>query len=271
MLKILNKTGIYSLVFSILLIIIVFCAGCSDDGATSTPQQTPAITTSQVKFVEGDIIAKSATSSDVYFVIMQYDATTDRYERAFINKKSDGSWERNSEKSEFADRDLVEKVYPAKVGHVNSLSQISVDTQANNVPLLSTSTLTQTPTSQPTKTQTLSQQVDSIIGTWTLTNTYDENGTKINVICTHQFMSSGNFSHFCAGPGEPTEQKEYGQWENLGDNSYVIKYPNINNPEQPYGFYEGFYYNLSYNPRLDTLTIVSEIINESVVLTRAKN
>lgn len=85
MLKILPKTGIYSVVFSIMLIIIVFCAGCSDEGTPSTPQQTPAITASQVKFVEGDIIAKSATSTDLYFVILNYDSTTDKYERAFVN------------------------------------------------------------------------------------------------------------------------------------------------------------------------------------------
>ena len=85
MLKILPKTGIYSVVFSIMLIIIVFCTGCSDEGTPSTPQQTPAITASQVKFVEGDIIAKSATSTDLYFVILNYDSTTDKYERAFVN------------------------------------------------------------------------------------------------------------------------------------------------------------------------------------------
>ena len=277
MLKILNKTGIYSLVFSIMLIIIVFCAGCSDNGVTSTPQQTPAITTSQVKFVEGDIIAKSATSSDVYFVIVHYDATTDRYERAFVNKKSDGSWVRSNNNSEFADRSLVEKVYHAKVGHINSLSQISIETPPKNVPSTLTPTetfvhsISPTQTQKPGNTQTLTPQIDSIVGNWTFTTSYEENGTRINIVCTHQFVSGGDFLHSCVSPSGPAQETDYGQWVKFGDNSYAIMYPDVNHPEEPYGFYDGFYYNLSYNSGSDTLTVISETINESIVLTRAKN
>ena len=67
------------------------------------------------------------------------------------------------------------------------------------------------------------------------------------------------------------QETDYGQWANLGGNSYVIMYPDENHPDEPYGFYDGFYYNLSFNPALDTLTIESEIMNERVVLHRMKN
>ena len=271
MLKILLKVGTWSHVFSILLIIIVFCAGCSGEGTPSTPLQTPAITKGQVKFFEGDIIAKSATSTDLYFVILKYDSTTDKYERALVNKKSDGDWFRSNDKSEFTDRVLIEKIYPAKVGHVNSLSQISIETQPKN--LYSTTTtetfiqkLPSVPTQKPGNPQTLT--IDSIVGNWTFTTSFEENGSRINVVCTHQFVFGGDFSHSCVSPGVPAQETDYGQWVNLGDNLYAIMYPDENHPEEPYGFYDGFYYNLSFNPGLDTLTIQSEIINESVVLTR---
>jgi hypothetical protein len=142
-----------------------------------------------------------------------------------------------------------------------------METQSQNILSTSTPTLIPTPASTPTKTPALTPQADPIVGTWTFTNSYEENGSRINVVCTHQFVSSGNFSHSCAGPGEPAQEPDYGQWENLGDNSYVIMYPDKNNPEQPYGFYEGFYYNLSYNPEFDNLTMA----DETIVLTRVKN
>ena len=134
--KFFTTTGMYSLFFSGMLVIAVFCAGCSDEVTPSAQVQMPGTTGSQVKFAEGDIIAKSATSTDLYFVILGYDPVTDQYERAFVEKKTDGTWVRSSDKAEFADRDLVEKIYPARVGHVSQVSQISIETPPENVPLV---------------------------------------------------------------------------------------------------------------------------------------
>ncbi|MDD1698433.1 MAG: hypothetical protein LUQ36_08725 [Methanoregula sp.] len=267
--KIPTKTGVYSSLLMSILIITV-CAGCTEPSAT-TGTPVPATTSDQPKFVEGDIIAKTASSPDLFFLILSYDATKDQYERAFVNKKSDGSWFRSNDKSELADRILVETVYPAKVGHVISPAQITIETLSNNIPSPSTPALTPAPASPSAKTPAQTAQPDPFVGTWTFTNSYEENGTILKVVCTHQFVSSGNFSHFCAGQGEQVQQPDYGKWENLGDNSYVIMYPDENNPEQPYGFYEGFYYYLSYNPDLDTLTLVTEMIQDPIILTRVQS
>ena len=195
--KIFTATGIYSLVFFVILVIAVFFAGCSDEVTPSPQNQVPATTGGQVKFAEGDIIAKSATSTDLYFVILQYDPVTDQYERAFVDKKTDGSWVRSSEKAEFADRDLVEKVYPARVGHVNSLLQISIETPTEHLPSPSATAETvlqpvrSVPTKKPGSVQTLTPQTDPVAGNWTFTTSFEDNGTRINVVCTHQFMNRG--------------------------------------------------------------------------------
>lgn len=277
MLKIFTTTEIYSLFFSGMLVIAAFCAGCSDEVTPSAQVQMPATTGSQVKFAEGDIIAKSATSTDLYFVILGYDPVTDQYERAFVEKKTDGSWVRSSDTAEFADRDLVEKVYPARVGHVSQVSQISIEAPPENVPFVSATAETvlqpvqSVPTKKPGSAQTLTLQTDPVAGNWTFTTSFEDNGTWISVVCTHQFISGGDFFHSCVSPDVPAQETDYGQWANLGDNSYVIMYPDENHPDEPYGFYDGFYYNLSFNQALDTLTIESEIMNERVVLHRVKN
>ena len=211
-----------------------------------------ATTGSQVKFTEGDIIATSATSTDLYFVILGYDPVTDQYERAFVDKKTDGTWVRSSDKAEFADRDLVEKIYPARVGHVSSLSQISIETPPENVPSASATAETvlqpvqSVPTKKPGSVQTLTPQTDPVAGNWTFTTSFEDNGTRINVVCTHQFITGGDFFHSCVSPDVPTQETDYGQWANLGSNSYVIMYPDENHPDEPYGFYDGFYYDLSF-------------------------
>jgi hypothetical protein len=265
-----KNAGIYS-ALCISMIIITLSAGCSEEVAPTTITQTPTITSNQPKFGEGDIIAKTTSSPDLFLVILNYDASLDKYERALVHKNSDGSWSRSNNKTEFTDRALIETVYPAKVGQVTSLSQIAIETPSPNTFEPSTASSTPSPSLTPVKTQTQTPQFDPIIGTWTFTNSYEENGSRMNVTCTHQFVSGGEFFHACTGPNEPVQEPDYGQWENRGANAYVIMYPDENNPEQPYGFYEGFYYNLSYNPDVDTLTILAEKANETIVLTRGKN
>jgi PKD repeat protein len=82
----------------------------------------------QVKFVKGDIIAKTASSADQVWMILKYDSLTEKYERTPVYKKPDGRWYRNNEKSEFTDRALTETIYPVKVGHISSVSLVPVET-----------------------------------------------------------------------------------------------------------------------------------------------
>jgi uncharacterized protein YkwD len=136
------------------LIIILFCAGCSEP---PNDTQAPAVSSVQPEFAEGDIIAKTLSSADQFMLIVHYDSLNGTYERAIVNKKSDGSWFRSNNQSEFIDRTLMEKVYPAKVGHVSSLAQVPVETkswtflpaQTEFVPSPSATTKSTTPTITP--------------------------------------------------------------------------------------------------------------------------
>jgi hypothetical protein len=123
-----------------LLIIAVLCAGCADQPGSGTTTPVPATTSVQPKFVAGDIVAKTATSTDTYWLIIKFDTKTDKYERAPVYKKYGDTWYRKDNKTEQADRSLTEKVYPAKIFHASSISTVSIAT----------------PTATPTATMTTS-------------------------------------------------------------------------------------------------------------------
>jgi uncharacterized protein YkwD len=150
-----SRAARYSAPVIITLIVILFCAGCFEPSDDTT--QVPAVSPVQPKFVEGDIIAKTLSSPDQFMLILHYDSANGTYERAIVNKKTDGSWFRSNNQSEFIDRALMEKVYPAKVGHVSSLSQVPVETrrsvslpaQTEFVPSASTATKSTTPAVTP--------------------------------------------------------------------------------------------------------------------------
>jgi hypothetical protein len=122
----------YGLLISIVLVAGVLIAGCSG----SSPPATPAVTKTVAppdKFVAGDIIAKSSSSTDQpLYLILSYNATKDTYTRAFIYRNTDGSWgHRVDTKNETVTRTLVEKVYPAKIAHI---ALTSVPVVASTVP-----------------------------------------------------------------------------------------------------------------------------------------
>jgi uncharacterized protein YkwD len=149
---IISRAALYSVPVIITLIIIVCFAGCSGPSDDTVLPSSPAISSVQPEFIKGDIIAKNLSSSDQFMLILNYNSSTGEYERAIVNKKSEGNWVRSNDKSEFVDRTLMEKVYPAKVGHVSSLSQVPVETspsisitQTEFVPSPSTATRTITP------------------------------------------------------------------------------------------------------------------------------
>ena len=109
---------LYFLFFSFLVFCVIF-AGCSDESPpveTATPTPTPPA----AKYSEGDIIATPASSrASALYLIMNYDAATDQYTRAVIEKNTDGSWgHRSSDWTEKSPRAALEKIYTVKVGHV---------------------------------------------------------------------------------------------------------------------------------------------------------
>jgi hypothetical protein len=68
----------------------------------------------------GDIIATSSSSAaSTLYLILKYDAATDQYTRAVIEKNADGSWgHRSSDWTERSPRTALEKIYTVRVGHV---------------------------------------------------------------------------------------------------------------------------------------------------------
>jgi hypothetical protein len=112
-----------------LLVFLVLIAGCSDQSSSGTTTPVPTAALPGAKFAAGDIIAKSASSTDpMLYVITQYDAKSDMYTRAWIHKNADGSWGYFSDnKTEKIERTLVEKVYPVKFNHV-TVSSIAIVT-----------------------------------------------------------------------------------------------------------------------------------------------
>lgn len=157
-----TRAAVYSASVIITLIVMLFCAGCSEPSNDTIITQAPAISSVQSKFAEGDIIAKTVSSTNQFMLILHYDSANGTYERAFVNKKPDGSWFRSNDKSEFIDRTLMEKVYPAKVGHVSSLSQVPIETipstslpaQTEFVPSTSAATIPTTRTIIPSTSAT---------------------------------------------------------------------------------------------------------------------
>jgi hypothetical protein len=123
----------YSLLITGILIIAVLIAGCSDQSGSGTATPPPTAMVIQPKFVAGDIIAKTPTSTDTFWLIVKYDTKTDKYERALVFKSLQQTWFRKDIKNETTERSLTEKLYPAKVFHVTSIAAIPLNTPAPTV------------------------------------------------------------------------------------------------------------------------------------------
>jgi hypothetical protein len=122
----------FGIFLCLLVIAAVLVAGCSDQSASTVT--TPVTTTApQPKYVAGDIIAKTSAGGDQLYVILNYDPTTDQYERAWIYQNADGSWGHFvNTVTDMMDRSVVEKVYPVRIAHV-TVSSIPVVTPTEPV------------------------------------------------------------------------------------------------------------------------------------------
>jgi hypothetical protein len=110
----------YGIFISLLLVFGVLIAGCSDQSPVGNPTPTTTTAAYTAKYAAGDIIARTASSTDqMLYVIINYDRVSDHYTRQLIYKNSDGSWGYFvTNKTESVERTLVEKVYPFKVAQV---------------------------------------------------------------------------------------------------------------------------------------------------------
>ena len=162
-----------------LLVFAVLIAGCSDQSSAGSTTPVPTTALPEGKFAVGDIIAKSASSTDqTLYVITKYDATSGMYTRAWIHKNADGSWGHFSDnKTEKVERTLVEKVYPVKLAHV-TISSIQIVT--TTIPTTVPTTLSG---SAPTVTgiSPASGAKDATVGV-TITGTNFENGATAKLM-----------------------------------------------------------------------------------------
>jgi len=166
-----------------LVVLAVLFAGCSSESPQNVTT-VPTTVVNQPKFVAGDIIAKTATSADSMWLIVKYDAKTDKYERALAYKKSDGSWYRKDERTELLERALTEKLYPAKVSHVSSISAVPVVTPTT-IPVTTSTTVTATtaPLAAPTVTGITpsSGMAGATVNITTLTGTNFRSGATVGL------------------------------------------------------------------------------------------
>jgi hypothetical protein len=111
--------SLFCLLFSLLLVFNVIFAGCSDESPSAETTTSPPAHP-EAKYGEGDVIATTSSSaSSSLYLILKYDAVTDQYTRAVIEKNADGSWgHRSSDWTEKSSRAALEKIYTIKVGHV---------------------------------------------------------------------------------------------------------------------------------------------------------
>jgi hypothetical protein len=162
-----------------LLVFAVLIAGCSDQSSAGTTTTVPTTAPSAAKFAAGDIIAKSASSTDqMLYVITQYDANSGMYTRAWIYKNADGSWGHFIDsKTEKIERTLVEKVYPVKIAHV-TVSSIPIIT-----PTIPTTVVTTLSGSAPTVTgiSPASGAKNAVVGV-TITGTNFETGATAKLM-----------------------------------------------------------------------------------------
>lgn len=122
-----NGKSLSGLYFSLLLVFCAFFAGCSDESSPAETVTTPAVPVA--KYAGGDIVASSGGSASSYqYLILNYDAASDEYTRAFIEKKADGTWGyRPSNRTDTSPRTVLEKAYPVKLGHI-AVTSVSIAT-----------------------------------------------------------------------------------------------------------------------------------------------
>ena len=106
---------------SIFLVVGAAFMGCSSNsGSTSTAASgtVTTVTTIAPLYTAGDIVASSSNPATGWLII-SYDSAKDSYTRAYIYKKSDGTWGyRINSNTETYPRSTMEKVYKVKITHV---------------------------------------------------------------------------------------------------------------------------------------------------------
>jgi hypothetical protein len=192
--------------FSIVLILGVTFAGCSDtSGSSPDGSATPTIVPAETaQYTAGDIVWKTSSTS-IAWLIISYDPAADSYTRATIHQNPDGTWGyRTDAKTETANRAAVEKVNTVLIRHVSigsipttAPTTIPTATATTRVTTAATTTTTTTTTAAvllPTITK-----IDPEEGTAGESVTIDITGTNFDKNATARLQHSGEDSISASG------------------------------------------------------------------------
>ena len=139
------------------LIICTLLAGCTGDTGSSNAT-TPSTTTGQsstAAYSAGDVIKNPQAPSQTALLIIGFNASADKYERALIYPNADGSWGyRVNTNTETVSRAIIDQLYTQKVTRVTP-SAVPVRTHTTTLTPTSsattstTTTTTVSPTGKP--------------------------------------------------------------------------------------------------------------------------
>lgn len=106
-----DRTPIFVPGLALLLVASILIAGCStSDTADQTAQTTTPMSAGPL-YKAGDIVRNPASTATTAWLVLGYDAASDKYERALIYPNAGGSWGyRVDSRTEKTDRALMEKV-----------------------------------------------------------------------------------------------------------------------------------------------------------------
>jgi hypothetical protein len=139
----------YGILITLILILGVGIAGCSDQSAATTTK-VPATGVITAKYLAGDVIGKTASTPESrLYVIIQYDNSTDLYTWLMLYKNPDGSWGHFiTNKTKKVDRTLAETLFPVIVSQVD-ISSVPIITPTVPPAGAGTGTLTRTVSPRP--------------------------------------------------------------------------------------------------------------------------
>jgi hypothetical protein len=91
--------------------------------AQSVPPVSTLPTLTPSTYIIGDIVYENNTYTDSAWLIVKYEPKSNRYYWVNIHRKSDGDWGcvsgGLSSNTYPGDRDIIEKYYPVKIGHIS--------------------------------------------------------------------------------------------------------------------------------------------------------
>ncbi len=141
--------------FSMLVSFLIICtllAGCTGDTGSSNAT-TPSTTTGQsstAAYSAGDVIKNPQSPSQTALLIIGFNASADKYERALIYPNADGSWGyRLNTNTETVSRAIIDQLYTQKVTRV---APSAVPVRTHTTTLTPTSTTSSATTSTTTTT-----------------------------------------------------------------------------------------------------------------------